>query len=53
MMLKGGNLQDLPTELPDEINERTFGATNIDRVLKKFYKCVFEPQTQDWATYHP
>ncbi|KAK5952587.1 hypothetical protein OHC33_006179 [Knufia fluminis] len=48
-----GSLQDLPTELPEEINERTFGATNIDRVLKKFYKCVFEPQTQDWATYNP
>lgn len=34
----------MPTELSDDINERTFGAQNIDRVLIKFYNCVFLAQ---------
>ena len=51
MVYKDETLQDLSTKLPDKIDdrtERTFGATNIDRVLKKFYYCVFvnEPGTQ-------
>lgn len=44
---KGESLKDLRTELSDEIDERTFGATNIDRVLKKLYHCVYlaQPET--------
>lgn len=50
MTILGDALQDLPTEVPDEIDTRTFGATNIDRVLKKFYECVFTPSRNSVET---
>lgn len=61
---QGADLGDLSTELPKRVDERTFGATNIDRVLKKFYDCVFvmqqgtpksrsEASTQDWYSFWP
>jgi len=59
--MTGENLEALSVDLPDAINERTFGATNVDRVLKKFYNCVFlgqqetpyygDPSMQDWNAY--
>jgi len=65
MVYTGETFQNLSTKLPDKIDERTertFGAINIDRVLKKFYDCVFinepgtsysesEPLAEEWDSY--
>lgn len=35
------NLEELPTELPDNLDSSKFGIYNTERVLKKFYLVVF------------
>lgn len=35
------SLNDLPTELPENFDSQTFGTSNTERVLKKFYRVVF------------
>ena len=44
-------LVDLPMDLPnqEDLNEKTFGAMNIDRILKKFHCCVFKQPADDVA----
>lgn len=44
--MKAETLDDLKPDLPKDIDERTFGINNIDRLLKKFWLCVYFPTEQ-------
>lgn len=41
MRLLATFIKDLETSLPDVINKTTFGAKNIDRLLKKLVDTIF------------